>query len=672
MLAGSRIHRINLEPVRVERCRFRARPFAAAFLGALVAVGTLASQESQPKQEPAKDSGYVLRQTVRRVRVDVTVTDGQGNPVPGLQATDFRLSEDGKPQSIRHFEWQGGDARLAHAPTRPVLPPHMFMNLPERPESGPPTVLLYDLLNTPVESQPFARAQMVDFLKKHTGQQTAILVLSDRLHLVQGFTSDAELLQRAANQPGTMPQRLPLNAVAPSQTGLLADTMADQSAMVQQQLAANPHVPASAAAQAGADPALAVFAQIMTQMQKAEASDLLDRRVEITLDALKQIGRFMVGVPGRKNLIWYSGAFPAGILPDSENGLLMDDSGRNYTERVKAVTNLLNESETAVYPVDARGLETNSAYSASASGGPGGVHSTPQSGMRDLSRSGDQRNAEHTSMDVIAEQTGGRAFYNTNGLEQALAKAALDGTAYYSLVYAPTNDKFDGSVRRIGVALEHNHYHLAYRRTYFADDSATKADPHAPAAEEDADTGSMAAAAQFGAPPSHQLVFAAQVDAIGEPAPATDDQMTPLLPFMEQAAKAAHRKFEKPTTPVSLQKYVIQYSVLASQLDLRPSENSIYRPHLSLAALAFNKDGETLWGYHTHIEDAIPASAMSGIAKNGYQAVQMLLVPTGAVAFRLVVRDDRSGRLGSMEIPLPLSSDKISTVAAQGKDAMNH
>jgi hypothetical protein len=42
------------------------------------------------------------------------------------------------------------------------------------------------------------------------------------------------------------------------------------------------------------------------------------------------------------------------------------------------------------------------------------------------------------------------------------------------------------------------------------------------------------------------------------------------------------------------------------------------------------------------------------------------------VAFRLVVRDDRSGRLGSMEIPLPLPPDKLSTVGAQGKDAMNH
>src|SRR5208283_4674009 len=104
---------------------------------------------------------------------------------------------------------------LAHAPTRPALPPHMFMNLPETPESGPPTVLLYDLLNTPLESQPFARAQMVDFFKKHTGQQTAILVLTDRLHMVQGFTSDTELLQRAANHPGTMPQRPALNAAAP-------------------------------------------------------------------------------------------------------------------------------------------------------------------------------------------------------------------------------------------------------------------------------------------------------------------------------------------------------------------------------------------------------------------------------------------------------------------------
>jgi VWFA-related protein len=612
-------------------------------------------QQAQPKAECTKDSGFVLRQTVRLVRVDVTVTDAQGNPVPGLRASDFRLSEDGKPQSIGHFEWQGKDTRLAHAPTRPALPPHMFMNLPEAPESGPLTVLLYDVLNTPLDAQPYAHQQMVKFLKQRTGQQIAIFVLSDRLHLLQGFTPDSELIQRAANDSSTMPQHQPLQATAPTAIGALADAASDDKSHAGSHNSSATSVPS----------ALDNLEEEMERMEAAEASSLLDRRVELTLEAFAQIGRFLSGVSGRKNLIWYSGSFPAGILPDSSKGLFNDDTGRNYSERMRAATDLLNDSETAVYPVDTRGLQTNSVYNASQSSGPGGAHATAQSSMRATSQFREQLAAEHSSMDSIGEETGGRAFYNTNGLDQALEKASSDGSSYYSLAYAPTNDKFDGSVRRISVALEHNHYHLAYRRSYLAEDLGTSTNPQATAEGDVVASGSMAATAQFGTPPSHQLIFAAQVDTIGQPAPATAVQMAALKPYLEQTAKATGRKFVQPAEPIPMQQYAIQYAILGSQLDLSLSANNVYQPHLSLSALAFNGNGETLWGFNTKIEDAIPASEIKGIVKNGYRAVQIFLVPVDAAAIRLVVRDDRSGRLGSMEIHLPLPPDKASTTPAQ-------
>ena len=655
MFAGSRVDRIDVERARGEHGHFRVRYMAAALLGVLAAVSTTASQEAQPKAESAKDSGYVLRQTVRRVRVDITVTDGQGNPVSGLQASDFRLSEDGKPQQIGHFEWQGKDSGLAHAPTRPALPPHMFMNLPEVPESGPLTVLLYDVLNTPLDAQPYAHQQMVKFLKQRTGQQIAIFVLSDRLHLLQCFTPDSELIQRAANDSSTMPQRQALQATAPTATGAQADATADDKSHA-----------GSHSSSATSDPsALENLQEEMERMEAAEASWLLDRRVEMTLEAFAEIGRFLSGATGRKNLIWYSGSFPAGILSDSSKGLFNDDKGRNYSDRIRAATDLLNDAETAVYPVDARGLQTNSVYNATQSSGPGSAHAAAQSAMRAVSQFGEQLAAEHSSMDSIGEETGGRAFYNTNGLEQALEKASLDGRSYYSLVYAPTNNKFDGSERRISISLEHNHYHLAYRRSYFADDLSSGAKAQDKAEGENTSAKSMAAAAQFGAPTSHQLTFAAQVDAIGVPAPATAMQMAALDPYLEQAAKAAHRKFVKPQSPIPMQQYAIQYAVLASQLDLDLSENGVYRPQIALAALAFNAEGETLWGFNTRIEDAIPAAEIRKVLQNGYRAVQIFLVPADAAMIRLVARDDRSGRVGSMEIRLPLPPDKLSTARAQ-------
>jgi VWFA-related protein len=54
-------------------------------------------------------------------------------------------------------------------------------------------------------------------------------------------------------------------------------------------------------------------------------------------------------------------------------------------------------------------------------------------------------------MKEIADQTGGRAFVNTNGLSQVMAKIAADSADFYTLSYTPTNAKMDGGFRNIDV-----------------------------------------------------------------------------------------------------------------------------------------------------------------------------------------------------------------------------
>lgn len=624
------------------------RKAGAAALVALATAGALLSQTPTSTQDPAPDSGFTLQQTVRRVRVDVIVTDAEGHAVPHLQADDFRVSEDGIPQSIRQFEWHGPQNIEPAVPTRPTLPPHTFMNLMEAPEHGPLTVLLFDLLNTPLQDQPYAHAQMSDFLKKNTGHQTAIFVLGDRLRLLQGFTSDTELLERAATGKATMQQRPALQAGAPSQTGSLSNIAGDAMSVADRQTSSNPNATAAQPAKSGPAAALQQMQDRMAHMEAEEASARLDQRVDITLDALAQIGRFLAGVTGRKNLIWYSGSFPAGVLPDPDPPLNRDDAIRNYSEQMRVAGDLLNAAQVAVYPVDTRGLQTDPYFSASQSSPIGGGH-------QDTHSFGQQLAADFATMDTLGEQTGGRAFYNTNGLELALETAAADGSSYYSLLYAPTNPKFDGSVRHIKVQLEHKRYQLAYRRSYFADDPDEVVHPQTD--EQEADNlarASIGAASQFGAPPSHQLIFAAQVDAVGMPVLATKLQMDTLTPYGEQAAKAAPRKFVPESTPVKMQKYAIQYAVLASQLDLPASANGNYHLRLSIATLAFNADGEALYGSNSRIADVIRPSDIAKVMENGYPVLQVFLAPVDTAVLRLVVRDEHNGRIGSMEVRLPL------------------
>ena len=606
-------------------------------VGALASAGLLAAQEP-PKKNTTQDSGILLRQTVRRVRVDVVVTDAQGHLVTGLQASDFLVAEDGKPQSIRQFEWHNDENAQPALPKRPPLPAHTFMNVPEAPEHGPLMVVLYDVLNTQVGDQLNAHKQMVEFLKRSAGRRIAIFALGDRLRLLQGFTSDTELLVQAANRTNEVSLKgyraelagypvSPTASPGPPMTGMNRDEERWEK----------------------------LTGEMTENVRQAYSSELLEDRIALTLDALVEIGRFLTGLPGRKNLIWYSGSFPAGILPDpvrehesfQPGSLVRDDSARSYTEQILKATTLLNTAEVSIYPIDARGLMN------------------PPPPFLIMS-------AEFATMDMVGEQTGGQVFYNTSGLKEALETAADEGSSYYSLVYAPTNSKYDGSVRHISVHLAQGHYNLAYRRSYVAADFASIAHGQSAADQSAASpdqtpvsTESTTAAAQFGAPPSYQLIFAAHMDAIGAPAPATAEQTAMLVPYEQQAAKAAHKKFVPQATPVPMQQYAIAYGVPVGQLDLPRSANGVYHSDLSMAVLAFNEDGETLWGTKTELKDDIPASKIEKIRKDGFQAIQTFFVPVETAVIRFVVCDEHSERVGSMEVRLPLTPDQQKDIGAR-------
>jgi VWFA-related protein len=634
--AGKRINlRENDTAVQWEPSRLSSCPVLIFLLTAFASVNILASQEPKPKQITTQNPGYVLQQTVRRVRVDVVVTDAQGHPVTGLQAAGFHVAEDGKPQSIRQFEYHGEQNAQAALPKRPPLPPHTFMNLPTVPERGPLTVVLFDALNTPLADQLYARAQMLEFVKNSSGRRLAIFYLGDRLRLLQGFTSDTDLLVQATKQ-----------TLAPSLMGYQAEltgypaTEIDPSAPpASGSCMATGHMTDQQAAEQ-------CFAMVEENTRLADASEMQDSRVKMTLDALMDIGRFLEDLPGRKNLIWYSGSFPASIFPDPNKSLsklpagtlVRDDSVRNYTERIRKATNLLNSAEVSIYPVDARGLLTDVPFA--------------------------QKSAEFGTMDMLGEQTGGQAFYNTNGLKQVLEKAADEGSSYYSLVYAPTNMKFDGKLRRISVRLEHGDYHLAYRRSYFADD-LDSANRQAAGDEVPASAESMPAASQFGTPSSHQLVFAVHVDAVGTPAPATAEQMAALVPYQQRAAMAEKKQFLQPKTPVQMQQYAVQYGVLAKQLDLPRFADGAYHSDLSIAALAFDEDGTTLWGTQSQVKEAIAAAKLTEFRKSSVETVQTFFVPVNTAAIHFVIRDEQSGQIGSMEIPLPLPPDQQPATRAQ-------
>lgn len=457
----------------------------------------------------------------------------------------------------------------------------------------------------------------------------AIFVLSDELHMLQGFTDDETQLLAALS-------------VKSAGSNLSATPAANQASSDLTRTEGN---------QNGADSAQSASYQtvlgMLKHMETSEGIYLIDRRVDMTADALQEIARFLVGIPGRKNLIWLSAGFPAGILSDSD--LSSRDSfevTRNYSSTIMKVSDLLSLSHIAVYPVDVRGLQVNPMFSAASN-----QTFEPGTGkdLKAVRNFASQNNSEHATMESIANETGGHAFYNVNGLAEAADQAVREGSINYTLTYSPERP-FDGSLRHIRVEVSKPGYHLSYRRSYFASNLENAAGE-----SNNSPSNLLATTLQHGAPMAHELFFEAQVQVSGDPVPATADQMELLSHYeaLNLQGKTYVCNFQRP--PLEMQRYTIHYGLLLRQIGLTSAPDGKHHGTLEFSVVAFDADGKKLAGLRSAVEDTINLERYKLMQSVGYQFVQAIDVPVQAAFMRLAVRDLSDNRLGCLELRLPLA-----------------
>jgi VWFA-related protein len=607
-------------------CRLLVMAAVAASMRAQTATTPNPSVQNTSAQAEAPT---VLQMTVRRVVLDVVVTDAKGTPVHGLNQGDFRVTEDGKEQTIVGFDAVGFAPGMDYVP--PELPPQpagTYINLPATPEKGPLYVLLYDLvnmdsadqMNTPMDhsAQLFARKQLLEFIEsKPVGTRFALFVRSNGLHLVQGFTSDRAALYRAMD----------------------------------------PHHPK---------------AHIPVVFLNGETFGRGDRIS--ALDTLHSIATYLDGLEGRKNLIWFASQFPLSLYA-------ADADGPNFQEETKATLDLLAHDQIAVYPVDGRGTpyqdshaqlgnsphsDTVTSPEEAGSGQPtGGGGNSPTANSSFVQGSSVVVDSYNT-MDGIARETGGEAFYGDNNVAAELVKATVGGEMYYTLAYSPTNQVYDGTLRRIHVELAKKGYTLAYRRAYYGTETpllvATagvdvgKAKVAEPPVKDSRSINpvkdSLSANMEYGAPVEHQLVFVVQAQAVGAPVEGTAEQMAEL------ATEPAYFKLRKKPAvaavlkPVPLQKEVFNFNIPTRQFEGEGTLN------LELAAAAYDAEGQLMNAFVRVAKKDLEETPGEPESALFFRVEQELEVPVGAASLRVAVRDVTNDRTGAMEITLPLSQER--------------
>lgn len=599
----------------------------------IMAAASLLRSQTKPQTDqrvPPQASG-TIRVTVREVVVDVVVTGSHGQLVEGLRPEDFEVTDDGHLQHLRSLtEHRAPSSTASKLPILLQLHNNAFSNYSPIPQDASLGVVLIDVGNTPWCELPYIRQQVSKFLRKDPLEsQFGIFIMAGGwIHMVQGFTGDRDLLLAALDSREVFSRRIqatlnPFTKGMGPVKGEFASAKAGEAAS-----RAGPGGEQGGPAQVEC-PVAAVPPGSSSQMSSTEPqpprttarADLGNNiQARNTLRELDQLAEFLEGIPGRKNLFWFSGSLPR-VFSHCK------DTSNNVPDLLRS-GRLLERSRTTVYAIDADGLQA----------------SVPTSGSWAVSTGVCVGHTEQLTLESLAEETGGRAFYNTNGFAEAMAAGVREGENYYTLTYSPSNAKFNGELRHIRVALRRAraNYELHYRRSYYAD--ASDAAPQRV-------TDPLAFNLQHGAPTAQQILFWGSFSPRTSPS-AGEAESDP--PPAEPSADPALPSPDKDPKGETVRKYIVRFVVAPGGLTLTESNDGKRRVKLQFASSAFDREGRLLQSFSAVVTVTLEPEVYRRVQAEGLRLYQELAIPTQAVSLRLAVRDVASDRVGSLEVPLPL------------------
>jgi VWFA-related protein len=425
----------------------------------------------------------VIRVDTRLVEVNVIVRDQNDRPVEGLTKNDFTVFDRNKQQKIALFS-----ASSAHQLTKrsAPLPSGIYTNRPEQRAAAPTTatVVLLDAVNTRIEDQGYAKGQFVKFLSQIRPQdRVAVYALGNKLQILQDFTGDSKvLLNCLARYRGE-----PLPYAVDSEPDA-ADTANDD------------------------------MDKWLNDKNALIADMAIQKRVAATVGAMEAIANHIGHLPGRKNLVWITGSFPFSVgqkstesitnwedLPDptqtgaKKMGGVTRAAGASaagaaavygfdsnslpgnsqparevfasFDADLARATRALNNADIAVYPVDARGLIAVPKILTAQSSGiikPGRLNQA----LPPLSLTP----AGINTMQVMAENTGGKAYYNTNDLQHAIRDALDDSEVTYTLGFYADTSALDAEFHKLKVLVDRKHVEVRFRKGYMADPAGVPGD----------------------------------------------------------------------------------------------------------------------------------------------------------------------------------------------------
>ncbi len=389
----------------------------------LALCGSMLAPQALAQQARSGDSGFTFKVTSELVLVSVTVRDKRGELVRGLKQSDFTVLEDGKAQHVQSFDiedvtsfaqhaTEGGPAQAELAAGKTDLLTSKTAPAREVLKDRRLIVLFLDLSSLQSDDSDRAVESAKNFVAKQMtpADLVSIVTFDTSLKVAQDFTTDRKLLTSAL-------ERVAGNEGSGQETGT------------------------TGASEGTADDAGSFV---------ADDTDYNIFNTDLRLQALSTIAKNLSGIDQKKSILYFSSG--------------MTKTGIENQAQLRAAVNAAVRSNVSIYAVDSRGLEAMPPGGGASTASLRGVSAYSGAAVQnDL----DSNFASQETLVTIANDTGGKAFLDSNDFSKAYTKVQADSETYYVLGYRSSNSNKDGHFRRIQVKLNRSDVKLEYRMGYY-------------------------------------------------------------------------------------------------------------------------------------------------------------------------------------------------------------
>jgi VWFA-related protein len=402
------------------------RPFAHALLllpgAALCAQTTGTNAATEPGQ-------FTISAKTQLVVETVVVKDKSGKFIPGLNAKDFALTEDGTPQTIRFVEHE-------QLPTE-------TNTLPALTADEQQITVYKRLARTAIASEAGGSGGA----SKYQGHRLLVLYFDMTTMSPEDQQRALTAAEKFVRTQLTAADLVSIMRYSGGSVDVLQDFSADRNhllSILETLIVGEGQGLSGAVDDASSADTGAAFGQ--------DDSEFNIFNTDRQLSALQTAARMLAGMNEKKALIYFA------------SGLRLN--GIDNQAQLHATVDAAVRAGVTFWPIDARGLVA-SAPLGDATQGSAGNQGMYSGAAAQATTDGFQKSQD--TLYALAADTGGKALLDNNDLTRGITQAQHAIVDYYIIGYAPSNTAPNGRFRKIKITLTpERDASLDYRQGYYA------------------------------------------------------------------------------------------------------------------------------------------------------------------------------------------------------------